>query len=96
MTKKEYKKMIVDSMKQKGINNECYDLAIEQLAQIQAMSYEAYEQTKAIPDVFIEHTDKDGNVKTVVNPAYIVFFDMQNCILEYLNALGLTPEVRRF
>lgn len=89
MNKEEYKQRIIDSMKVNGDYDECYDLAIDQLVDLQEMVEYTHKQILANPDIFINHTDNKGNVRRVVNPAYSVFFDLQRAIHSYLHELGL-------
>lgn len=89
MTKEEYKQMIVSQMEQNGNYDKAYDLVINQLVELQAMAYDVHEQLKTNPDVFISHTNKNGETKMIINPVWSVFFDLQRCICNYLDKLGL-------
>ncbi len=89
MTKEEYKKMIVEHMKQNGNYSEAYDLIIEQLADLQVIAYDAHEQLKKYPDVFTSHTNKDGKTIMIINPVWSTFINLQRCIGEFLHELGL-------
>lgn len=89
MTKEEYKKMIVESMKENGNYNEGYDLAIETLANLQELACAAHIQLEEQPEPLIDYTDKNGNVKKIANPIMVTFFDLQHSIGVYLGMLGL-------
>lgn len=92
MTKEEYKKMIVDSMKENGNYNEGYDFAIETLANLQELACAAHEQLKLQPEPLIDYTDKNGNVKKIANPIMSTFFELQHSIGVYIGMLGLGPK----
>lgn len=89
MNKEDYKQMIIEAMKYNGDYNESYDLVIVQLAEVQEIAEGVHKQILENPDVFIKHTDKNGNIKMMVNPAYSVWFDLQRTIGSYLRELGL-------
>lgn len=92
MTKEEYKKMIVDAMKENGDYNKGYDPAIDTLVYLQDLACDVHEKLKLLPDPFIDYTDKDGNVKKIANPIMGTFFDLENKITVYLDMLGLGPK----
>lgn len=89
MNREDYIQMIIKAMKYNGDYNESYDLVIAQLADVQEIAEGAHKQIIENPDVFIKHTDRNGNIKMMVNPAYNVWFDLQNTISRYLYELGL-------
>ncbi len=89
MSKDEYKKKIINSMKQNGNYSERYDIVIDQLAELQEMARDLHQHLIILPDVIIEHTDKSDKVKMVVNPIYKAYISIERCICIYLNELGL-------
>lgn len=92
MTKEEYKKMIVDAMKENGNYNESYDFAIVTLAYLQELACTVHEQLKLQPEPLIDYTDKNGNVKKIINPIMSTFFDLQHSIGVYIEMLGLVSK----
>ena len=92
MTKEEYKKMIVDSMKENGNYNESFDTAIDTLANLQELARTVHEQLKLLPDPIIDYIDKNGKVKKIANPIMMTYFDLVYSVGVYLNMLGLGPK----
>lgn len=92
MKKIAWKRKIKAACESAGTYQDCFQNAIDALAEILEKRDEAenqYKQTKCRP--VISHTNKYGATNLVKNPTLILWKDLNDSALAYWRELGLTP-----
>lgn len=92
MDEKDYKKNIINKMKEVNTYNKSFEHAINVLAR----TLSDYERTiDKFEDLggsmVIKHTNKNGSTNIVKNPLYQAIEKLRDDILSYSKELGLTP-----
>lgn len=92
MKKESWKRKIIDSCRQAGTYQPCFDTVIDTLALILERRDDANEQfVKSGGKPVIAYTNKGGATNPAKHPALIVWDDLNKTALQYWRDLGLTP-----
>lgn len=92
MTRKTYRKKIIEAMQSAGTYKAHFDMAINTLASILERRDEAEEEyIESGGSPIVEHTNNGGTANRVKNPALAVWDDLNKTALSYWRDLGLTP-----
>lgn len=92
MKKESWKRKIIDSCRQAGTYQPCFDTVIDTLALILERRDDANEQfVKSGGKPIIAYTNKGGATNPAKHPALIVWDDLNKTALQYWRDLGLTP-----
>jgi hypothetical protein len=92
LKKESWKRKIIDSCRQAGTYQPCFDTVIDTLALILERRDDANEQfVKSGGKPVIAYTNKGGATNPAKHPALIVWDDLNKTALQYWRDLGLTP-----
>ena len=93
MDREKWQNRILESCKEAGTYEPAFDDVIETLAGILETRDEAEKQFKKMnSQPVVQHTNKNGHVNLVKNPALVVINEMNSQALMFWKELGLTAK----
>lgn len=93
MKKKQWSKVITAKCEALGTMRPSFETAINVLAEIMEARDEALKQFRESGgELCVDKVSDRGSVNKTKNPFYVVWAELNNQVLQYLNALGLTQK----